>query len=382
MRRKLVILTEIIAPYRIPVFNALARQAEIDLHVMFLSETDPSLRQWRVYKEEIEFSYEVLSSWRRRLGKYNAMLNWGLGTALRRASPNVILCGGYNYLASWHAMAWARRHGAPFLAWVESTSADLRRRRALVESLKRNFMRRCDGFVVPGKSSTEYVRNYGVPEGKIFTAPNAVDVEFFGRRAAEVRKEGSIHRRTLSLSLPARFFLFVGRLVREKGVFDLLDAYGTLGAELRSEIGLVFAGDGVARPELERRAARITPGAVHFAGFTQREQLPSYYGLAEMLVFPTHSDTWGLVVNEAMACGLPVITTSTAGCTADLVQDGWNGRVVRAGDVGDLARAMREMATQPEVRTLMGQRSAERILGYLPETCASGIAQAVLGLSR
>jgi glycosyltransferase involved in cell wall biosynthesis len=377
--KKLVILTEIIAPYRIPVFNALARQAEIDLHVMFLSETDPSLREWRVYKEEIQFSYEVLASWRRRLGKYNALLNWGLGAALRRDSPDVILCGGYNYLASWQAMRCARRHGVPFLAWVESTSADLRGRHALVESLKRTFMRRCDGFVVPGKSSQQYVRDYGVPEGKIFTAPNAVDVEFFQGRSDEVRAQPSEHRRTLSL--PTRFFLFVGRLVPEKGVFDLLNAYGTLAPELRSEIGLVFAGDGVARRELERRAAAITLGAVHFAGFTQREQLPSYFGLAEMLVFPTHSDTWGLVVNEAMACGLPVIATSAAGCTADLVEDGWNGRVVRAGDVGQLAQAMKEIASQTELRSLMGQRSGERILGYLPETCAAGIALAALGVS-
>ena len=380
MRKKLVILTEIIAPYRIPVFNVLAHQAEIDLRVMFLSETDPSLRQWRVYKQEIQFPYEVLTSWRQRLGKYNAILTWGLGAALRQASPDVILCGGYNYLASWQAMAWAHRHGAPFLVWVESTAADLRRGHTFVESLKRNFMRRCDGFVVPGKSSREYVRNYGTPEDKIFTAPNAVDVEFFQRRAAEVREQAAVQRQVLHL--PARFFLFVGRLVREKGVFDLLDAYGTLAPELRSEIALVFAGDGVARPELERRASGITPGAVHFVGFMQRETLPSYCGLADMLVFPTHSDTWGLVVNEAMACGLPVIASSAAGCTADLVQDGWNGRLIRPGDVGKLAQAMKEMASQAELRSLMGRRSGERILGYLPENCAAGIAQAVLGVSR
>jgi glycosyltransferase involved in cell wall biosynthesis len=378
MKRKLVILTEIIAPYRIPVFNALARQREIDLHVMFLSETDPSLRQWRVYKDEIQFAYEVLPSWRRRLGKYNAILNQGLGAALRRASPDIILCGGYNYLASWHAMAWARQREVPFLAWIESTAADLRGGHALVESLKRNFMQRCDGFVVPGQSSQEYVRNYGAPEGKIFVAPNAVDVEFFRNRAAKAREKKADLRR--ALNLPARFFLFAGRLVREKGVFDLLEAYGTLAAELRSEIGLVFAGEGAARAEMERRAAAIMPGTIHFPGFAQREQLPSYYALAEMLVFPTHSDTWGLVVNEAMACDLPVIATSAAGCAADLVHDGWNGRVIQAGDVGQLAQAMKDLANRPDLRAL-GKRSGEHIQGYLPEMCAAGIAQAVLSVA-
>ena len=103
MTAKLVILTEIIAPYRIPVFNALAHRPEIDLHVVFLSENDPSLRQWRIYKDEIRFQYEVLPSWRQRLGRYNILLNRGVQSTLNRIKPEVILCGGYNYLASWTA---------------------------------------------------------------------------------------------------------------------------------------------------------------------------------------------------------------------------------------------------------------------------------------
>src|SRR5580704_11994766 len=99
--KRMVILTEIIAPYRIPVFNALARHEGIDLHVIFLAETDPALRDWRVYKNEIQFSYQVLPSWRQKLGGYNLLLNRGLKAALQKAAPNVVLCGGYNYLASW-----------------------------------------------------------------------------------------------------------------------------------------------------------------------------------------------------------------------------------------------------------------------------------------
>ena len=108
MRRRLVVITEIIAPYRIPVFNALAGREEIDLHVIFLAETDSSTRQWRIYSDEIRFSYEVLPSWRTRLGKYNILVNHNVGSALRDAHPDVILCGGYNYLASWQAVRWAR----------------------------------------------------------------------------------------------------------------------------------------------------------------------------------------------------------------------------------------------------------------------------------
>ena len=185
MNRRLVILTEIIAPYRIPVFNSLAQQGGIDLHVIFLAETDPSLRQWRVYKDEIRFSFQILRSWRKRLGNYNALFNWGVSAALRRASPDAILCGGYNYIASWQSMWWAHRNHVPFFLWVESTANDLRRHHPLIESLKRSFLRGSNAFVVPGKSSFAYLRGYDAPEEMIYTAPNAVDIEFFGQGARE-----------------------------------------------------------------------------------------------------------------------------------------------------------------------------------------------------
>ena len=109
MNRRLVILTEIIAPYRIPVFNALAKVEGINLHVIFLAETDPEARDWLVYKDEIRFSWQVLPSYRNRIGRHNLLLNAGVAAALRKAKPDVIICGGYNYIASWRALLWARR---------------------------------------------------------------------------------------------------------------------------------------------------------------------------------------------------------------------------------------------------------------------------------
>jgi hypothetical protein len=187
MSRRVVIITEIIAPYRIPVFNALAQYDGIDLHVIFLAESDRTQRQWLVYKEEIRFSYQVLPSWRCRFGRHSLLLNWGAKTALRQAAPDFIVCGGYNYVASWRAMAWARRNRVPFSLWAESTARDFRGGYALIEFLKTRFLRACDAFVVPGKSSVEYLMNYGVPEEMIFTAPNAVDT-FAGTPPCIVRR--------------------------------------------------------------------------------------------------------------------------------------------------------------------------------------------------
>ena len=157
----------------------------------------------------------------------------------------------------------------------------------------------------------------------------------------------------------------------------MLEAYTDLSPELREEMGLVFVGDGAARAELGRRATSIVPGTVRFAGFAQREELASYYALAEALVFPTRTDPWGLVVNEAMACGLPIIGSDAAGCAADLIEDNWNGWRVQSGNVAQLAGVMNEMARSPDMRDSMGTRSWQRIQDFSPEACANGIAKAV-----
>jgi glycosyltransferase involved in cell wall biosynthesis len=293
---------------------------------------------------------------------------------LKQFSPDVIVCGGYNYVASWITLLWARKHAVPILLWVESTARDRRRGHALVESLKTWFMRRCQGFVVPGKSSFQYLLNYDVDPSTIFIAPNAVDTNFFAQHAEAARSDAGNLRK--KLNLPLHFFLFAGRMVVEKGVFDLLQSYMSQSSELRSQWGLIFVGNGPALSDLQKHAAGTDN--IQFAGFAQREQLAVYYGLADVFVFPTHSDPWGLVVNEAMASKLPIIISDAAGCAEDLVQDGWNGLKFVSGDTNQLSVLMKNIASDEQQRCSMGTRSYDRIQLYSPEICANGIATAAL----
>jgi glycosyltransferase involved in cell wall biosynthesis len=375
MKRRLVIVTEIISPYRIPLFNALAQNPDVDLHVIFLGDTDPKLRQWQVYKQEINFSYQVLPSWRKRIGKYNALLNFGIQKALEQSAPEVVLCGGYSYIASWQALRWARRNRVRFLLWSESNLQDMRRRYRFVEFLKKQFLKRSDGFVVPGRSALEYLRAQGIGESRISIAPNAVDNDLFAKAAESARRNALALRR--ELALPDRYFLFVGRLVREKGIFELLSAYLNLSEQLRREIGFVFVGDGEARQELQSFGSSISPGNVRFVGFVQREQLGAYYGLAAALVLPTYTDTWGMVVNEAMACGLPVIVSRAAGCAADLVHENRNGLLVTTRDVHSLETAIGTLAQRRDLCEAMGACSAQHIQSYSPEEWSASIARTI-----
>jgi len=377
VKRRVVILTEIIAPYRTPVFNALAAHPDVDLHVIFLSETDPGLRQWQVYRDEIRYSYEVLASHRQRMGSFSVLITRGMRAALEKSSPQVIVAGGYNYLAMWQAQRWAGAHGVPFLLWSESNVGDARRNFWWVEAAKRKFIRSCQGYVVPGSSAAAYLKTFGVAERRIFVAPNAVDVGRFARAADAARGETGLRKR---LGLPERYLLFVGRFVQAKGVFDLLEAYAKLPREMRQAVGLVLTGDGPEREQLAERSRKIESGSVVLTGFLQRDDLPAVYALAEALVLPTYSDTWGLVVNEAMACGLPVIVTRAAGCVTDLVGDGENGYVVGVGDAEGLSAAMSKVWGAPDLRERMAQRSRARSDRFTPDRWASGMADAVAGL--
>ncbi len=167
-------------------------------------------------------------------------------------------------------------------------------------------------------------------------------------------------------------------MIKEKGVFDLLEAYAQLDPEVRSQIGLVFAGDGSEHEALKERASKITRGTIQFLGFVHREELPELYALADGFVFPTHSDPWGLVVNEAMACALPIIVTNVAGCALDLVQDGWNGFVVPPRDPSRLAAAMAQLAENSGLRATMAANSQKRIEAFSPAAWADGMVKAVI----
>jgi glycosyltransferase involved in cell wall biosynthesis len=241
--------------------------------------------------------------------------------------------------------------------------------------LKDEFLRHCDGFVVPGFAANEYLRAHKIRQDKIFFAPNAVDNDLFSSLALDARRNSSIRRR--ELDLPDRYILFVARVVREKGVFELVKAYSALEEDLRRRIGLVIVGDGPAWAELQKEASVVTVGTIKFPGFVQREQLPAYYALAEMFVLPTYTDTWGLVVNEAMACAVPVIVSRVAGCAADLIQEDWNGLLVEPRDVSSLKSAISKLAGRPDVCAKMGTHASEQIARYSPRAWSLAIADAI-----
>ena len=356
-----LLVTSIIAPYRIPVFNRLAEEAGIELQVAYLAET-VAPRRWVVDRDEIEHSYVVLGeATRLRYGDTYLHLTRGLVPLLHQFRPDVVIAGGWDQPAYLMAAAIRRlrRHQTfRLLCFVESTDLDDRRGGRFAKALKTAMIKTLDGVIVPGTASAEYSQRLGAPRSAIYVAPNSVDSDFWAAPDSSAAPGKEKVR-----------FICAGQLIPRKGVAVLIDAW----SGMPDWCELVIVGDGPLRGELERAAGPT----VTFRGQQQREQLRCEYRNAQVFVFPSLSDPWGLVINEAMCAGLPVVTTSAPGGARDLVVDGVTGQVVPPGSAESLRAAMMNLALDAGLRIDMARNARRHISGFTPEIQAAGLARAI-----
>jgi glycosyltransferase involved in cell wall biosynthesis len=344
---RVALLTEIPAPYRIPLFNALAER--VDLDVLYLRERNPD-RPYGLHEDEVRFRSDVLPGFDVTIRGRWLVVNRGVLRRLRGARALVL--GGWNQPAFWLALASCRVRGVPAVVWVESTGRDFRSGR--LESVKRRLLGSVAGFVVPGFASRDYLERLGVDDERITVAPNAVDPEVF-KPAARTRQDG-----------PCRL-VAVGRLAPEKGIDTLLEAADGLPVEI------VLAGTG---PE-EERLRRIAGSNVTFLGHVDRDGLPAVYADADVVVMPSRSDPWGMVLNEAALSGLPLVSTTAAGAAHELIEDGINGFRVPPDDPAALRVALQRLVEDDAFRRAAAVRSRELGMAFTPSAWADAVAGVV-----
>jgi 1,2-diacylglycerol 3-alpha-glucosyltransferase len=244
-----------------------------------------------------------------------------------------------------------------------------------VEYLKRQIVRRFDAALVGGRRQKEYSAFLGLPADRIFLGYDVVDNEFFARGAAEVRQQEELYRHRYGL--PKEYFLTVSRFIEKKNLHFLIDTYkqyrGLAGNDCWD---LVLCGSGPLNQEIKDRARDIS--GIHLPGFKQADELPVYYGLAGVFILPSsHFEQWGLVVNEAMASGLPILVSQVCGCTPELVHEGVNGFTFDPGDSEALSRLMLKMTSEEVALRAMGEASSRMIAAWSPETFAENLIRAI-----
>jgi glycosyltransferase involved in cell wall biosynthesis len=371
-------MTEIISPYRIAAFNRLAADPRIDLTVLFFCETEDR-RLWRVPQPSVmHFRYAVVPG--RIVGRrYQAgslFFNPGILGYLRRGKYDVVVTGGYHHPTIWLTLAACRLSRVRVLAWSESTARDARSSGWATDRFKRALIRRFSGFIAAGSAQRMYLQTLGAATERIWVAPDSVDVDFFAAACGLRSSGGPQLKQRLGLDGPT--VMYVGRLLDAKGVPDLIDAFARVSD--RHEANLLLVGDGPDRGKYERECAHRELKRVRFMGFVQPDELPTYYAAADVFAFPTHSDPWGLAINEAMAAGLTVVASSAAGAVDDLIAHGDTGFVHAPGDREALAALLSRLVADESLRRQVSARARTRIAAFTPARMAQGIVEAALQL--
>jgi glycosyltransferase involved in cell wall biosynthesis len=361
MQRPFVVYwNNIPAPYMVERFNALADSGVLNFEVWFNDRLELD-RSWDVNEEEWRFRYRYLPS----TVIAGRKLHWPIPVLGKRPDVLVSLYAEPAFLIGW---AIAKIRGSKTAFWCEVTYDKWITRKWWKEKLKCLIFPKVDATMGSGDDGRQFAMNYGVADAKALCLRHSIDVHHFynGHQLYYPVRD----RIRCELGVAGSVFIYVGRLWWGKGINYLLDAFDIVQKQSRDEVGLLLVGDGPEEDALKQLCTERGLRNVIFTGFHQKQDLPRFYAAADVFVFPTLGDPYGLVVDEAMASSLPIISTSAAGEIKDRVEDGVNGYVVAPEDSHALAEKMLHLVVNKQQRDRMGGISAEKIAGHTPEQWA------------
>src|SRR6266498_1557082 len=313
----------------------------------------------------------------------SSQLRRAFWSALEQANPDVVAVNGWNDFGSLVAADCCVRRGIPMVVMSESARQD-EPRTWWKEMIKRRVVGVYSAALVGGQRHVEYLVELGMPRDRIFTGYDVVDNAYFRRRAEEVRSQKSDVRKQYGLS--ENYFLASARFIEKKNLPTLIRAYAAY--RQKSEASgnppwdVVLLGDGPLREALNSQLSTFNLHAhVHLPGFKPYDELPVYYALAKAFVHASTTEQWGLVVNEAVASGLPVIVSERCGCVPELVQD--NGFTFDPFDEQELVEWLLQMASlSADERRHLGDASYRIAANFAPDRFGEGLEQAAAMVLR
>ncbi len=366
--------------YQTPLFKAMARDGRVVPQVYFRTRgaTEPAydpefgkVIQWDLPLLE-GYEHSFLSS------------SFELPRLLFKKRFDGILVFGWNSFEIALIALAALFSGTPLFLRSESPWNQEVEKGSFLQQMKRIVLRYAfkmvAGFLFIGKENKEFYKQLGVSEKKLFFTPYAVDNDRLLREAEEFLPRKDNIRQELGLPTAKKVILFVGKLIPKKNPMDLLLAFGDLS---REDVALVFVGEGMLRPALEKTIREKNIEDVHFAGFKNMQEIGRYYAAADFFVLPSgQGETWGLVANEAMCFGLPIILSRRVGSASDLVEEDRNGYTFRLGNVSELRDALLRLIEEPKKCEEFGRASRAIVERYSFEADIEGISRAIKNSAR
>jgi glycosyltransferase involved in cell wall biosynthesis/GT2 family glycosyltransferase len=362
-------------PYRAPLLDRIAAHSDIDLTVIYAAETVAG-RTWTV-----ELRHPALFLRGKRVPGADRVLHHdypltpGVIPALERTEPEVVVVSGWSTFAAQAAIAWCRLRKTPYVLVVESHDEGPRRgwRKKVKGTVVPPVVRGAAGVLVTGTLARRSMVERGAPEERVRVFANTIDVAGFGERADRLSARRAELREELGVRAEDVVVLSVARLAPEKGHDVLVRAVASAGD---SRLLLVLVGEGSERASLDG-LARDLGVRLLLTGDRPWEGIVETYVAADVFALLSAREPWAVVVNEAAACGLPLLLTDRVGAAYDLLRDGENGFLVDAGDVEAAATALRRLAADPDERRRLGARSREIVQEWSYEPSVEAFIAAV-----
>ena len=391
MTNKVAIITSHPIQYQAPLFRAIARQPDIDLTVFFGSshgiasdKVDPGFGRAIVWDISLLDGYKHIFLSGSRPAK--EVDDWRLDAPdlksyFKQERYDAVLVFGWSKVLFWQAIWWARKYSIPLILRGESNLNHKQSWYVIVgkKVLFPLLFKQFKAFLSIGSLNANLYRHFGVPVRAIFSAPYCVDNDFFSQRAVAQMANARQLRRDLCIHDEDTVFLFAAKFIERKRPLDLIAAAAKNRAVSRSHVILV--GDGILLETCRNEIAAKKLTNVHLVGFKNQTELPVYYAAADVLVLPSEYETWGLVLNEAMACGLPCIASDMCGAAADMILEGKTGFIYPMGDVTRLSELMMFMADNKEHRQAMGRYAATHVQNFTLASTVSALENAIYSSS-
>ncbi len=371
--------------YQVPWLQKLAARDGIDLQVFFAMLPDKA-EQGREFGVAFEWDLPLLEGYRYTVlenrspspstTSFNGCDTPQIYQELRRGRFDAVIVNGWVVRTCLQALLACRRLGIPCI--VRGEANGLRPRAFWKRGLHRILLGQYAAFLTIGSNNRRYYQDRGIDARRMFATPYCVDNDRFGKAAddwrARIGRAALCERFGLVADKPT--FLFSGKFVDKKRPGDIVDAVRTLADADPPGFQILMVGEGPLGQALREKAKGLP---IHFSGFLNQSEITAAYAVADCLVLPSDSgETWGLVVNEAMACGLPALVSNQVGCAVDVIEAGRTGDCFPCGDVGELARLMAFYARKPETLREMGREARRRIdSGYNFGNVVAGVLAAL-----
>jgi glycosyltransferase involved in cell wall biosynthesis len=376
--------------YQVPWYRALATM--VDLQVFYAHRISADQQASAGFDVAFEWNVPLFDGYRFEwltnvaarpaVDRFRGCDTPEIADRLARGRYDAVVVNGWNLLSYWQAIRAARRGGTPVMVRGDSQLGTQRGllRRAGKRLTYPRLLRSFDAMLTVGSRNDAYYRHYGVSRDRLFASPHCVDNDLFAHAADDARYQPDGIRRRAGIADDAVVFLFVGKWIHKKRPLDVLAALARA-RRTHPEVRGIMVGDGPLRAQIDAFCHQHDTGCVTI-GFLNQREIAGAYAAADALVLASDGgETWGLVVNEAMACAVPAIVSDAAGCAPDLVDEGRTGYTYRCGDIAALADRMVAMASSgTDGRAALGGRARERIAAFSPHAAAAGVVHAMNAL--